>query len=130
MIISSVYLSMCHTYRGGNQEPLSRIALHHYSIHTEPSDTVCSKTSLWFLFFISASIMCRDLSCHSLQGQQMRRATASSFCSHLLSSTLMTHRKQQTFEQLWPQVMSTLVHQTLQQFSSLDEHMKSMLDNL
>lgn len=128
MIISCICLSMCHIYRGGNQEPLSRIALHHYSIHTEPSDAVRSKTS--FLFFISTSIMCRDLSCHSLQGQQMRRAAASSFCSHLLSSTLVTHRKQQTFEQLWPQVMSTLVHQTLQQFSSLDEHMKSMLDNL
>lgn len=52
---------MCHTYRGGNQEPLSRIALHHYSIHTEPSDTVVLKLHYDF-YFSSQPALCAETS--------------------------------------------------------------------
>ena len=60
----------------------------------------------------------------------MRDAVATSFCSHLLSSALTTHSKRQAFEHLWPQVVSTLVHQALQELGQSDKHMKIMLDKL
>jgi hypothetical protein len=62
--------------------------------------------------------------------QQERVVTARTFCADLLTSVLMTHEKLQKFERLWPEVVSKLVHETVQEHSDMDQHMRTLLENL
>lgn len=62
--------------------------------------------------------------------QQERVVTARTFCSTLLTSTLQTHDKLKRFETLWPEVVGKLVHDAVLEYSSMDQHMKLLLENL
>ena len=86
---------MCH-------EPLNRVALHHYTSHSE-----------------------------SMSSAQLARESAThSFCHDLFSAALISHAKRVTFDQLWPKIMTRMVHRTLIGFVDLDQKMKDLLDTL
>lgn len=84
------------------QEPLNRVALHHFTSQTENMDSA----------------------------QQTRESSARSFCQDLFSTTLISHAKREAFDQLWPRLMARMVHRTLVGFTDLDHQMKELLESL
>ena len=62
--------------------------------------------------------------------QQDRVVTARTFCSSLLTSSLHTHQKVQSFERLWPEVVGKLVHSVVQEYSDIDHNMDAMLQKM
>ena len=83
-------------------EPLNRVALHHFTSQTEKMDSA----------------------------RLTRESIAHSFCQDLFSSTLTSHAKRVTFDQLWPRVMARMVHRTLVGFADIDQKMKELLGSL
>lgn len=60
----------------------------------------------------------------------MRATAARSSCDSLLRSVLETHEKRQLLEGVWPRVLSSMVHEALQECGNLDSHMQALLDHL
>lgn len=52
------------------------------------------------------------------------------FTNEVISSVLTARAKAEEMSQLWPAILSDLVHQTIQEYKSIDEQMAAMLDDL
>ena len=66
---------------------------------------------------------------HTHTSQSIQRA-ATEFTTQVFSSTLAVHTKAQEVARLWPILLADLVHQTFQEYSSIDEQMTALLDKL
>lgn len=65
----------------------------------------------------------------SVEDDSIQRA-ATEFTTQVFSSTLAVHTKAQEVARLWPILLADLVHQTFQEYSSIDEQMTALLDKL
>ena len=86
---------MCH-------EPLNRVALHHFTSHSEKMNSA----------------------------RVARESSTRSFCQDLFSAALISHTKRTKFDQLWPKIMTRMVHRTLLGFVDLDQKMEELLNDM
>lgn len=61
--------------------------------------------------------------------QSIQRAAAQ-FTTQVFTSALAVHTKAEEVSRLWPILLADLVHQTFQEYRSIDEQMAALLDKL
>lgn len=100
------------------EEPLDRVGLHS---PTGLNDKVGDRAINTVVF---------QLPSISAQAQETRKAAACSVSNDLHSATLEAHQKLAVIQTQWPDILTSLVHSALREYSHLDSTMSHLLDNL